>query len=144
MTDIAPDSDLQAVVAALAAADSVLVSTHENPDGDAIGSMTAAAVGLRQLGKRVRTYLEPQSTIPHEVSFLDTADLERRLDPADIDGWALLVVDCGNERRLGELHGELRAHAACVIDVDHHHDNSRFGDVATMVSPFACAQSIRL
>ena len=75
MTDIALDTDLEAVVAALAAADRVLIATHENPDGDAIGSMTAAAAALRQLGRDVRTYLEPESTIPHEVAFLDT---ERR------------------------------------------------------------------
>ena len=129
MTDIALQSDLQAAVAALAAADRVLIATHENPDGDAIGSMTAAAGGLRQLGKEVRMYLEPASTIPHEVSFLDTEGLERDTDPADVAGWTLLVVDCGNERRLGELHEALRASAGTVVDVDHHHDNSRFGDV---------------
>src|SRR5919201_3966888 len=129
MSDIAPEGDLQAVVAALAAADSVLVATHENPDGDAIGSMTAAAAGLRQLGKEVRMYLEPASTIPHEVSFLNTDGLERDIDPAEVEGWTLLVLDCGNERRLGEIHEALREQAGCVVDVDHHHDNSRFGDV---------------
>jgi phosphoesterase RecJ-like protein len=91
--------------------------------------MTAAAAGLRQLGKEVRMYLEPASTIPHEVSFLNTDGLERDMDPAEIDGWTLLALDCGNERRLGELHEALRTSAACVVDVDHHHDNSRFGDV---------------
>src|SRR5919205_44160 len=129
MTEIAPESDVQAAVAALAAADRVVIATHENPDGDAIGSMTAAAAGLRQLGKTVRMYLEPASTIPHEVSFLDTDGLEREIDPAEIEGWTLLALDCGNERRLGELHEALRASAGCVVDVDHHHDNSRFGDV---------------
>jgi bifunctional oligoribonuclease and PAP phosphatase NrnA len=129
MTEIATESDVQAAVAALAAADRVIISTHENPDGDAIGSMTAAAAGLRQLGKTVRMYLEPASTIPHEVSFLNTDGLERDIDPAEIEGWTLLVLDCGNERRLGELHEALRTSAGCVVDVDHHHDNSRFGDV---------------
>src|ERR671934_2312042 len=99
MTEITPESDVQAAVAALAAADRVLLATHENPDGDAIGSMTATAAGLRQLGKEVRMYLEPASTIPHEVSFLDTEGLERRIDPASIAGWTLLALDCGNERR---------------------------------------------
>ena len=42
MTDSALSHDLESVVAALAAADRVLVATHENPDGDAIGSMSAA------------------------------------------------------------------------------------------------------
>ena len=129
MTEITPDSDVHAAVAALAAADRVLLATHENPDGDAIGSMTAAAAGLRQLGKEVRMYLEPASTIPHEVSFLNTEGLERDIDPAEIEGWTLLVLDCGNERRLGAQQAEIRAACSPVIDVDHHHDNSRFGDV---------------
>jgi bifunctional oligoribonuclease and PAP phosphatase NrnA len=128
MTDIALDTDLDAVVAALAAADRVLIATHENPDGDAIGSMTAAAAALRGLGKEVRTYLEPESTIPHEVAFLDTSGMERRIDPDSLDGWAMLALDCGNEKRLGAQQAELRERCSPVVDVDHHHDNSRFGD----------------
>ena len=77
MTDPSLPHDLDQVVAALAAADRVLVTTHENPDGDAIGSMSAAALALRSLGKEVRTYLHEDSSIPHEVSFLDTSGLER-------------------------------------------------------------------
>ena len=128
MTDIALETDLESVVAALAAADRVLISTHENPDGDAIGSMSAAAAAMRQLGKQVRTYLEPESTIPHEVAFLDTAGMERHVDPATLEGWTLLALDCGNERRMGAQYTDLLAGCSPVIDVDHHHDNSRFGD----------------
>src|SRR5579862_647012 len=124
-----PSEALTDVVAALAAADRVLVTTHENPDGDAIGSMSAAAAIMRARGARVRTYLEPASTIPHEVSFLDTVGLERDVDPDSIRGWTLLALDCGNERRIGPRQAELRAAAGTVVDVDHHHDNSRFGDV---------------
>jgi phosphoesterase RecJ-like protein len=129
MTDIAPDTDPAPVVAALAAADRVLIATHENPDGDAIGSMSAAAGALRQLGKEVRTYLEPESTVPHEVAFLDTDGVERRIEPASLEGWALFALDCGNERRMGVQYTELLAGCSPVIDVDHHHDNSRFGSV---------------
>jgi phosphoesterase RecJ-like protein len=44
----------------------------------------------------------------------------------------LLAVDCANERRIGE-DPEAVARAAIVVDVDHHHDNSRFGDVNLVV-----------
>ena len=117
------------VVSALAAADRVLVTTHENPDGDAIGSLAAAAAVLRGRGVHVRTYLEPDSSVPHEVGFLDTAGLERDIRPESISGWTLLALDCGNERRIGAHQAALRAAAATVVNVDHHHDNSRFGDV---------------
>jgi phosphoesterase RecJ-like protein len=124
-----PSEALTDVVAALTAADRVLVTTHENPDGDAIGSMAAAAAMLRRDGVRVRTYLEPASTIPHEVSFLDTDGLERDTDPESIRGWTMLALDCGNERRIGPSQAALRAAAGTVVNIDHHHDNSRFGDV---------------
>ncbi len=129
MTEIALENDLASVVAALAAADRVLIATHENPDGDAIGSMAAAAGALRSLGKDVRMYLEPESVIPHEVAFLDTDGLERTVDPDSLDGWTLLALDCGNERRLGAQYPDLLSRCSPVIDVDHHHDNSRFGGV---------------
>ena len=129
MTEITLENDLASVVAAIAAADRVIIATHENPDGDAIGSMTAAAAALRSLGKEVRTYLETESSIPHEVAFLDTEGLERTLDPDSLEGWTLLALDCGNERRLGAQYPDLLSRCSPVIDVDHHHDNSRFGGV---------------
>jgi phosphoesterase RecJ-like protein len=128
MTD-SLNRDLTAVVAALAATDRVLIASHENPDGDAIGSMSAAALALRGLGKQVRLYLHPDSPIPGEYEFLRMDDVERSIEPGSTAGWTMLALDCGNERRLGPDHEQLRAGFDQVIDVDHHHDNSRFGDV---------------
>jgi phosphoesterase RecJ-like protein len=121
--------DLAEVVAALAAADRILVASHENPDGDAIGSMSAAAQALRNAGKQVRLYLHADSPLPHEYGFLAMEGLERQIEPGSTEGWTLLAVDCGNESRLGPDHEQLRSGFEQVIDVDHHHDNSRFGDV---------------
>jgi bifunctional oligoribonuclease and PAP phosphatase NrnA len=129
MTDSQTSRELHDVVAALAAADRVLIASHENPDGDAIGSMSAAALALRDAGKQVRLYLHADSPLPHEYGFLDMTGLERVVDPASLEGWTLLALDCGNESRIGPGHEELRAAADTVIDIDHHHDNSRFGDV---------------
>ena len=129
MTDSQTSRELHDVVAALAAADRVLIASHENPDGDAIGSMAAASLALRGAGKEVRLYLHADSPLPHEYGFLDMTGLERVIDPATVEGWTLLALDCGNESRIGPGHDELRAAAETVIDIDHHHDNSRFGDV---------------
>jgi len=126
------DSDfsrLDDVVAALAAAERVVVASHENPDGDAIGCMSAAAMALRDTGKQVRLYLHADSPLPHEYGFLNMDGLERAIAPGSTEGWTLLALDCGNEARLGPDHEQLRAGFVSVIDVDHHHDNSRFGDV---------------
>src|SRR5262249_48980212 len=129
MTDSQTSRELHDVVAALAAADRVLIVSHENPDGDAIGSMSAAAPAPRDAGKAVRLCLPAGSRLPHEYGFLDMTGLEREVDPASLDGWTLLALDCGNESRIGPGHEQLRAAAVTVIDIDHHHDNSRFGDV---------------
>src|SRR3954469_9138304 len=129
MTDSPTLHELDDVVAALAAADRVLISSPQNPDGTAIGSISAAALALRAAGKQVRLYLHPDSPLPHEYGFLNMDGLERRIEPGSTEGWTLLALDCGNQSRLGPDHEQLRAGFEQVIDVDHHHDNSRFGDV---------------
>jgi bifunctional oligoribonuclease and PAP phosphatase NrnA len=125
----ASDPGFANAVAALRSADQIVVATHENPDGDAIGSLAAAAAGLRQLGKRVRTYLEPSSSIPSELRLLDVGGLERRLDESELGGWTLLTLDCATMRRLGRGHRGVIEAVAAVIDIDHHYDNTRFGTV---------------
>lgn len=123
------DPEFGRAVSALRAAGRVCVATHENPDGDAIGSLVAAAAGLRALGKSVRTYLEPGSTIPSELRLLDVAGLERRLDRGELAGWTLLTLDCATLRRLGHGHRAVVGAADMLVSIDHHYDNTRFGDV---------------
>jgi phosphoesterase RecJ-like protein len=124
-------SDLQAVVDVLRTRDRIAVVSHENPDGDALGSLLGVSLALRELGKDVVMYLEGTAPLPAEYRFLDLAGVAREL-PADIDERVLLAVDCANERRIGESN-EAVERAAFVLDVDHHHDNSRFGDVNLVV-----------
>jgi phosphoesterase RecJ-like protein len=125
-------SDLQAVVDVLRTRDRFLVVSHENPDGDALGSLLGAALGLRELGKDVVMYLAGAAPLPAEYRFLDLSEVTRDV-PADVDERVLLAVDCANERRIGESR-EAVERAAFVLDVDHHHDNSRFGDVNLVVA----------
>jgi phosphoesterase RecJ-like protein len=123
------DPEFGRAVSTLRAAERVCVATHENPDGDAIGSLVAAAAGLRALGKTVRTYLEPGSTIPSELRLLDVTGLERRIDRGALAGWTLLTLDCATLRRLGHGHRSVVGAADAVVSIDHHYDNTRFGDV---------------
>jgi phosphoesterase RecJ-like protein len=120
-------TELEAVADAIRSHDRFLVVTHENPDGDALGSMLAMTLGLRAVGKDVVMYLTGTAPLPGEYGFLDLAGLQREL-PADTEERVLLAVDCANDRRIGEeATGVDRA--KLVLDVDHHHDNSRFGGV---------------
>jgi phosphoesterase RecJ-like protein len=124
--------DLEAVAAALREHDRFLVAAHENPDGDALGSMLAMTLALRSLGKDATMYLSGETPLPAEYGFLPLGDLVREL-PADMGERLLLAVDCANERRIAPERAPLER-AKLVVNVDHHHDNSRFGDVNLIVA----------
>jgi phosphoesterase RecJ-like protein len=125
------DRDVAAVAAALRDHDRFLVTTHENPDGDALGSLLAATLALRALGKDAVMFLNWHAPLPGEYRFMDLEDLRREL-PLDLEDRVLVAVDCANESRLGEETSFL-ARARSVVDIDHHHDNTRFGDVNLIV-----------
>src|SRR3954451_6063803 len=93
-------TDFAAVLDALRSNERFLVVTHENPDGDALGSMLGATLGLRSLGKDVLMYLAGDAPLPGEFGFLPFDELLREL-PDDLEQRVLLAVDCANERRLG-------------------------------------------
>ena len=125
-------SDLQAVVAALREHDRFLVATHESPDGDALGSLLATTLALRQLGKNVVMYLAGAGPLPGEYAFMQLDGLLREL-PEDMEERTLVAVDCAKADRMGPDTTPIDR-AQLVIDIDHHHDNSRFGDVNLIVA----------
>ena len=125
-------TEFDAVVDALRRHERFLVATHENPDGDALGSMLAALLGLRALGKDALAYLGGALPLPTEFAFLPLAEVLRE-PPADLSERVLLALDCANARRLGPDEGVLER-APLVVDVDHHHDNTRFGAVNLVVA----------
>jgi phosphoesterase RecJ-like protein len=123
-------TDLQAIADALRGHDRFLVVTHENPDGDALGSLLAITIALRSLGKDVVMYLAAGAPLPHEYGFMPLGDLVRE-PPADPAERVLVAVDCASEHRIGDA--EAIALAPLTLDIDHHHDNTRFGDVNLVV-----------
>jgi len=134
------EGDVKAVADTIRDNDRFLVVTHENPDGDALGSMLAAALGLRALRKDVVMYLSGSAPTPAEYRFLDLADVRREL-PDDLEQRVLLAVDCANERRIGEANTGVDG-AKLVVNVDHHHDNSEFGDVNLIVAEASSTSEI--
>jgi phosphoesterase RecJ-like protein len=124
-------ADLEAVVDAIRSNDRFLITTHENPDGDALGSILAMKLGLEQLGKDGFLYLSGTIPLPTEYDFMDLAELSREL-PGDAGERVLLALDCANARRLGADPAFVE-NAPLVVNVDHHHDNSRFGRINLIV-----------
>ncbi len=123
--------DAQAVADAIREHDAFVTVAHENPDGDALGSLLATTIALRELGKDVVMYLSGDAPTPAEYDFLDLSTLQREL-PGDLEQRVLLALDCANEQRIGPERAIVER-AAVVLNVDHHHDNSRFGDVNLVV-----------
>jgi phosphoesterase RecJ-like protein len=124
-------TELKAIADAVRRHDRFLVVTHENPDGDALGSLLAATLALRQVGKDAVMYLAGNTPLPREYAFMPLDGLVRE-PPADAAERVLLAVDCAKEERIGD--DAAVARAPIVLDVDHHHDNTRFGDVNLIVA----------
>src|ERR1700675_4551899 len=124
-------SDLEAVADALRSHDRFLLVTHENPDGDALGSLLATKLALDALGKDSEMYLYGDAPLPHEYGFMRLEGL-RREPPEDAGQRVLVALDCANEQRMAP-DTTLLEQAPLTIDIDHHHDNSRFGDLNLVV-----------
>jgi bifunctional oligoribonuclease and PAP phosphatase NrnA len=125
-------SELKAVADALREHQRFLLVTHENPDGDALGSLLAAKLALDSLGKDSVMFLENGSAPPSEYAFMALDGLRREL-PADAHARVLVALDCASAMRTGIPQEVLRGFQV-VLDVDHHHDNTRFGTVNLIVA----------
>src|SRR6476469_3323419 len=124
-------SDLSAVVDAIRDHDRFVITTHENPDGDALGSLLAAKLAFDRLGKDSVMVLHGDAPLPGEYLFMPLAELRRRW-PDDVSERVLVALDCANESRIADP--DILGRVPLSIDLDHHHDNSRFGDVNFVVA----------
>jgi len=124
----------------LSAAERLLLLTHEHPDGDAIGSLTALHRLLASVGVESDVLVAEDDEPADEYRFLVPWERVRRTLPEDLSGWTLALLDCGNRERspLGQREPE----GAFVINVDHHHDNTRFGDLDFVDPDASCTAEI--
>ncbi len=129
---VATATELTTVAEAIRANDRFLLVTHENPDGDAFGSILGAKLALDALGKDSVMYLPGEMALPQEYSFMDLSALRRELPP-DAGERVVLALDCATAARSG-LSPEFLAAAPLVLDVDHHADNTRFGGINLIVA----------
>lgn len=109
----------------------ILVVTHVDPDGDAIGSMLGLSHALRGLGKDVIAAVD--GGVPGDLAFLPGAeDVRSTLDNLDVD--LVIAVDCGDVRRMGAVGLVALELDAPLINLDHHPTNTLFGQV-NLVDP---------
>ncbi len=117
---------LDLAVDGLRAAEKLILCTHEHPDGDALGSLLAMTRALEHVGKDAIAFMAADEfPLPYEYGFLELHNLVTEM-PGDIDDRAVVFLDCGN---IDRNPAEALKRAAHIVNIDHHHDNTRFGTV---------------
>lgn len=98
---------------------------HVRPDGDCVGCQLALAMALQNQGKDVTVWNEDR--LPDKLAFLDPGKLFQPPRPGKSFD-CVVAVDAANYERLGRV-GDCVRSRACLINIDHHTSNTRFGDI---------------
>jgi phosphoesterase RecJ-like protein len=115
------------------------LATHENPDGDALGSLVGMQELLTALGKDSAMFIAPEDLpLPHEYRIFRLGGAIMA-PPADISERTVVFLDCGNIDRASAL---ILRDGAHLLNIDHHHDNTRFGTLNYVVPDASCTAEI--
>ena len=116
-----------------------VLTTHEHPDGDALGSLAAMQQVLCAMGKDAVSFLAADEfPLPYEYRFLELPKLVTTV-PDDVEDRTVIFLDCGNIDRNPAT--ELKQ-AARILNIDHHHDNTRFGTIDHVVPQASCTAEV--
>ncbi|MCX8023021.1 MAG: bifunctional oligoribonuclease/PAP phosphatase NrnA [Syntrophorhabdaceae bacterium] len=100
-----------------------LITTHIDPDGDALGSVFSLSIAFENSGKEVVVYLKDR--VPYRYQFLPKPSLVvHGLPDGTFD--AIFVLDAGNLFRVGDGYERLRE-MGTIVNIDHHKTNEMFG-----------------
>jgi phosphoesterase RecJ-like protein len=128
------------VLAELRDSESFVLVTHENPDGDALGSLVAMHEMLKALGKdSVMFMAADEFPLPYEYRFFRLDGLVSVI-PDDVAERTVVFLDCGNiDRNPADV---IKRDDAHILNIDHHHDNTYFGTVNHVVPEASCTAEI--
>ena len=133
-------TELEQVADEIRQGERFLLTTHENPDGDALGSLLAMHDILEALGKDSVMFLAAKEfPLPVEYRFLPLEEVFHE-PPADLADRVVIFLDCGNIDRMPV--DFLREGENTVLNIDHHHDNTRFGTVNLVDVDASCTAEI--
>ncbi|MEF8798370.1 MAG: bifunctional oligoribonuclease/PAP phosphatase NrnA [Candidatus Bipolaricaulota bacterium] len=121
--------------------DKFIIGSHRSPEADAIGSQLGLSRILRQRGKK--TILYNRDGVPKNLSFLKGSDQVLEADELGEEVKDVeigIVVDCSDLERLGDR-GKRFFKTLTLINIDHHKDNTKFGDI-NYVRPVAATTEI--
>jgi phosphoesterase RecJ-like protein len=127
-------ADVERAAALIADSADIVVISHERPDGDAVGSLLALTLALKEKGKNVWPVLD--EGLPEKWQFLPGADL---IKPELPGGEHLIItVDAADNHRIGGLEV-----SRVDVNIDHHPSNTQFGAI-NLVDPAAAATTVVL
>jgi phosphoesterase RecJ-like protein len=128
------------VLCELREAKKLVVVAHENPDGDAVGSLVATQGILSAIGKDCLMFIDARDLpLPQEYRFLPLAGLVSE-PPQDLQERTVVFLDCGNiDRNPADAFRHPGAH---IVNIDHHHDNTHFGTANLVVPEASCTAEI--
>jgi phosphoesterase RecJ-like protein len=128
------------IVSELKLGEKFLVTTHENPDGDALGSLIAMDEILKVMGKDAVMFMSRENfPLPYEYRDLPLEELVHEI-PSDAGERTIVFLDCGNIDRMPvDFFHRDDAH---ILNIDHHHDNTRFGTTNLVVGTASCTAEI--
>jgi len=134
-------SSREQVLQAIRDHDRFCLTTHERPDGDAVGSLSAMQHVLAALGKDAVAFMPADEfPLPYEYRFIKLDGLATE-PPADLCSRTLVFLDCGNiDRTAADV--LKRDGTAPIINIDHHHDNTRFGTINHVVETASCTAEL--
>jgi phosphoesterase RecJ-like protein len=116
-----------------------VLAAHEGPDGDALGSLVGMQGLLTALGKDSHMFIAPEDLpLPYEYRFFALDGLITS-PPADIAQRTVVFLDCGNIDRNSAGVLQQGRH---LLNIDHHHDNTRFGTLDHVVPDASCTAEI--
>ena len=117
--------------------ESIALFTHENPDGDAIGSVMAFYEFLIVMNKSVDIVMD---NIPPVFSFI--SNLDKAICKSDKKYDLAIVLDCANKERIGQT-DNIFDRCKKKINIDHHYTNTDYGDINYVVpNAPACCQIV--
>jgi phosphoesterase RecJ-like protein len=128
------------VLRELRSVDKLIVVSHENPDGDALGSLIAMQGILAEEGRDSLMFIDSSEfPLPQEYRWFELSGLVSS-PPEDLEERTIVFLDCGNlERNPAEAFRHPGAH---IINIDHHHDNTLFGTVNYVLPEASCTAEI--
>jgi bifunctional oligoribonuclease and PAP phosphatase NrnA len=116
-------SDLDRLVAHIANGQRFVLSSHQRPDGDAIGSAVGMALALRGLGKQAEVVMD--AVPPHFLQPFPSVDEIRVTREVSERYDAALIMECSSLDRTG-VAGLDRSP---VLNIDHHPGNTGYGAI---------------